>query len=546
MFLSKKNPMQTHSFITDTYLNDGFFATLTASGLLEEKELFRLKNQAKTENTSLTRLLIQQKKMTAKILAEKLAGHLQLPFFDLSQHPPTEEAQTILDDTFIRQHRVLPLCIQHTQLYVAISEPADIEHMKEVKFHTDLQVSPVVVESDKLMRAVDSWLQASQYRLASQRESFAQDDAYVIAWVTQMLEDALCKGASDIHIEPYKTAHRIRFRLDGILHKVTLLPAEIGQRIVARLKVMARLDMAERRMPQDGRFTIDLTAAESKDCRVSVCPTLFGEKIVIRILDAGKISLAIADLGLEKTQQTLFLHAIQKPQGMILVTGPTGSGKTRTLYAALHFLNTLEKNICTVEDPVEITLPGINQVPVDTKIQRSFAQVLRSFLRQDPDILMVGEIRDQETAETAIKAAHTGHLVFSTLHTNGAVETLTRLAMLGVSPFHIAHSVQLILAQRLVRQLCVHCKRLGADSSSYEAVGCDACTQGYKGRIAVFECLPISPEIAGLVAQKKSEQEIVSAAKNAGMMQLEEAAWEKVRTGITTIEEVQRVVGGCL
>lgn len=537
--------MQTHSFITRTYLNDGFFATLTSSGLLQEEDLLCLKNQTKTENISLITLLIQQKKITAKLLAEKLATHLQLPFFDLSQHPPSEEAQAVLDDAFIRQHRVLPLRIQDTQLYLAISEPADIEHIKEVKFHTDLQVYPVVVEADKLMHAVDSWLQASQYRLASQFDAFIQHDAHVIAWVTQLLEDAIHKHVSDIHIEPYRTAYRIRFRVDGMLHKVTLLPAEIGQRIVARLKVMARLDMAERRMPQDGRFSIDLTAETSKDCRISTCPTLFGEKIVVRILDAGNISLDIADLGLEKTQKKLFLQAIQQPQGLILVTGPTGSGKTRTLYAALHFLNTLEKNICTVEDPVEITLPGINQVHVDTKIQRSFARVLRSFLRQDPDILMVGEIRDQETAETAIKAAHTGHLVFSTLHTNGAVETLTRLAMLGIAPFHIAHSVQLILAQRLVRRLCVHCKRLRADSSYYEAVGCEACTQGYKGRIAIFECLSLSQEMAGLIVQKKSEQEILSAAHHAGMMRLEEAALQKVRAGMTTMEEVQRVVGGC-
>jgi len=274
-----------------------------------------------------------------------------------------------------------------------------------------------------------------------------------------------------------------------------------------------------------------------------VCPTLFGEKAVVRILDAGKVSLNIEDLGLDETQKTLFLQAIKKPQGMVLVTGPTGSGKTVTLYTALNFLNNLEKNICTVEDPVEITLPGINQIHVDLKIQLTFSKVLRSFLRQDPDILMVGEIRDQETAETAVKAAQTGHLVLSTLHTNGAVETLSRLSMLGISPFNIAHSVQLIIAQRLVRKLCLRCKRLRIDTEQgYEAVGCDDCMQGYKGRVAVFECLAVSPEICALVVQEKSAQEITDAAKNNGMISLQAAAWNKVVAGITTLEEIQRVI----
>jgi type IV pilus assembly protein PilB len=534
--------MQAQHPSSSPHLNDPFLSTLSTAGLLQPHEISQLSHQAKEAKSSTIAFLIQQQKLSSKIIATALAKYLKLEFFDLTQFNPTIAATELIDETFIRQHRVLPLFIKDQEMYLAISEPTYLDCMGEVKFHTDLSVRPVVVEWDKLTRLINSTLSESQYRLASQF-SLAENDDRIISWVEKMLHDAIQKSASDIHIEPYKTAYRIRFRLDGILHKITQLPLDIGQRVVARLKIMSRLDMAERRLPQDGRFSVDLPSQENKDCRISVCPTLFGEKIVVRILDAGKVSLDIDDLGLEKNQKKIFLQTIKKPQGMILVTGPTGSGKTVTLYTALNFLNNLEKNICTVEDPVEITLPGINQIHVDLKIQLTFSKVLRSFLRQDPDILMVGEIRDQETAETAIKAAQTGHLVLSTLHTNSAVETLSRLAMLGVSAFNIAHTVQLIIAQRLVRKLCPYCKRLKSDvMQGYERVGCDECTQGYKGRVAVFECLFLSPDICALVVQGKSAQEISEAAKSAGMLGLHEAALNKVSAGVTTLEEIQRVV----
>ncbi len=533
----------THSFSSKhTRASDPFLTALAAAGFLKIDEIPELLQQANAAKLSVIPFLIQQQTLHSKIIAAELATYLKLPFFDLTQFNPTIAATALIDETFIRQHRVLPLFIKDQKIYLAISEPAHLEAIGEIKFHTDSHIQPIIVEWDKLTRLINNVLSESQYRSASQF-SLAENEDHIVSWVEKMLQDAIHKSASDIHIEPYKTAYRIRFRLDGILHKITQLPLSLGQRVVARLKVMSRLDMAERRLPQDGRFTIDTPSSEPKDCRISVCPTLFGEKIVVRILDAGKVSLEIDDLGLSDTQKKLFLQSIKKPQGMILVTGPTGSGKTVTLYTALNFLNSLEKNICTVEDPVEITLPGINQIHVDLKIQLTFSKVLRSFLRQDPDILMIGEIRDQETAETAIKAAQTGHLVLSTLHTNSAVETLSRLSMMGISAFNIAHTVQLIIAQRLVRKLCVHCKCAKADrTQGYTAVGCDECMQGYKGRVAVFECLFVSPEICALVVQGKSSEEISTAAKNAGMMSLHEAALNKVLAGITTTEEMQRVI----
>lgn len=530
-----------------TNASDPFLTTLANVGILQREQIPHILHKAHEAKLSLIVALSQQQSLDANTIAQQLAVHLALPFFDLAQLKCDAVIKNVVDETFVRQQGILPLFIQDQQLYLAISEPSHLDHLKEVKFHTDLNVWPVVVAWDKLMRMIDSWLSESQYRLLSQFSSDQtthENDNRVIFLTDQILQDAIFKNASDIHIEPYKTAYRIRFRLDGILHKITQMPLDIGSRISARLKVMSRLDMAERRLPQDGRFSLEINHQKSKDCRISVCPTLFGEKIVIRILDAGKISLDVNDLGLESAQKALFLSTIQKPHGMILVTGPTGSGKTVTLYTALHVLNTLEKNICTVEEPVEITMPGINQSSIDSKIKLTFAKLLRAFLRQDPDILMVGEIRDQETAETAVKAAQTGHLVLSTLHTNSAVETLTRLSMLGISKFNIAHSVQLVMAQRLIRKLCEHCKQQKIISAqmTYEAVGCERCMKGYSGRVAIFECLPICPEICQMIMQEKSNADIIMAAKKAGMITLREAALSKVKAGITSIEEMQRVI----
>jgi type IV pilus assembly protein PilB len=497
----------------------------------------------------------------AKTLATQIAAEMQLEVFDISAIAIDDIIPDLLDDTFIRQYRVLPLAIEQHILRLAISEPAQMESISEIKFHTDLAVHPVIVEADKLSRLVDGYLSQRQYQSMAQFQLTEGDDTRIIQFVEQILQDALQRGASDIHLEPYKTAYRIRFRIDGILHKMAQFPLAVANRMVARLKVVAKLDISERRLPQDGRFSIAINTELSKDCRLSTCPTLFGEKIVLRILDANKVAFNIDDLGLADQQKSILMQAIYRPQGMVLVTGPTGSGKTISLYTILSLLNKLDKNICSVEEPVEITLPGINQVNVNLKAELTFAKVLRAFLRQDPDILMVGEIRDQETAETALKAAQTGHLVFSTLHTNSAIETLTRLMMMGISVVDVAHAVHLIIAQRLVRRLCHFCKQprvytkdillhvgfLPKDLSHltvYEPVGCEHCMKGYSGRIGLFELLLITPEIVELIIAGTSIAIITRAAQQQGMWFLRDSALHAVMAGVTSLEEIQRVVIG--
>lgn len=547
-FYQEKGHMQSSNLFSSTDLKtDPFLIALANAGILQCEQISNIVYEAQIKKLSVFSVLIQQQQIDANTIAQQLATYLGLEFFDLDQLTHDAIIKDVIDETFICQRGVLPLFIQNQKLYLAISDSLHLDHIGEIKFHTDLNIYPVVVAWNKLARMIDIFLSDSPYYITqfSNQSANNENDDHVISLTNQLLQDAVHKNASDIHIEPYKTAYRIRFRLDGILHKITQLPLDIGTRISARLKVISHLDMAERRLPQDGRFILETNAKASKDCRISVCPTLFGEKVVIRILDAEKVSLNIDDLGFEVAQKKVFLNAIQKPQGMILVTGPTGSGKTITLYTALRLLNKLEKNICTVEEPVEITLPGINQINVDPKIELTFEKVLRTFLRQDPDILMVGEIRDQKTADIAIKAAQTGHLVLSTLHTNSAVETLTRLFMLGISKFNVAHSVQLVIAQRLVRKLCVYCKRQKENFLEmlvYEAVGCEHCMKGYLGRVAVFECLPISPEISAMIMQERSNADITATAKDFGMISLQEAALNKVVEGITSLEEIQRVI----
>lgn len=384
------------------------------------------------------------------------------------------------------------------------------------------------------------------------------DDAAIIRFLQQILIDAILNNASDIHFEPFENFYRIRMRIDGLLHEIIQPSADSAQRMTARLKVLSKLDIAEKRLPQDGRFTFSAEKI-SKECRISSCPTLFGEKIVVRILDAMQINLDINQLGLESQQQQLFLQHILQPQGMILVTGPTGSGKTVTLYTALNLLNTLDKNISTVEEPVEINLTGINQVQVNLKAGLTFSTALRAFLRQDPDIIMVGEIRDLETAEIAIRAAQTGHLVLSTVHTNSAPETLTRLLNMGISAFNIASSISLIIAQRLVRKLCINCKQpqklpekalLQAgfqateinDLKIFMATGCKDCIKGYKGRIGIFEIMPISESLAQLIMAENNSLTIAAHARKNGMQTLYESALNKVRHGITSLEEINRVI----
>lgn len=495
-------------------------------------------------------------------IAQIIAAYLGLEYFDLQTLSAENIITHILDNNFIQQHRVLPLYIEKMQLYLAISEPKHLDLMSEIKFYTDLTIIPVITDIHKLAQLIDDYLHLQRHHEIEHFNQPLIDNAIDDERLIQLLQDILCdaaqKGASDIHFEPYKTVYRIRVRIDGILHKILQIPTNLANRITARLKIMAKLNIAERRLPQDGRFAIEINPQITKDCRINICPTLFGEKSVIRILDAGKISLNIDELGFDTVQLQIFRQALQRPQGMIVVTGPTGSGKTVTLYSALNILNTLEKNISTVEEPVEIQLPGINQINVNAKINLTFTSALRALLRQDPDIIMIGEIRDLETAEIALKAAQTGHLVISTLHTNSAAEALNRLTVMGLSTFNIAHALQLVIAQRLLRKLCERCKKPQAlanktslieindcitdKSTIYQAVGCDYCTKGYKGRIGVFEFLPITEPIIKLILNNAPATEISAANQLSGIKNLQKSAFDHVKTGKTTLEEIYRIL----
>jgi type IV pilus assembly protein PilB len=439
------------------------------------------------------------------------------------------------------------------------------------------------VESDKLHDLIDKLLSAKESQglasyfeegkdlegleISSEEEeedkeadnSITREDAPVVKFVNRILVEAIKKGASDIHFEPFERDYRIRYRQDGILTEVAAPPVSLAGRITARIKVMSNLDISERRVPQDGRFKMRLSRTRAIDFRVSTCPTVAGEKVVMRILDPSATKLGTESLGFTPIQKAHFLHAISKSQGMILVTGPTGSGKTVTLYTALNILNTIEKNISTAEDPVELKVPGINQVNINIKAGLTFSDTLRAFLRQDPDIIMVGEIRDIETAEIAIKAAQTGHLVLSTLHTNSAAETLTRLVNMGVPSFNIASSVSLIIAQRLVRRLCEQCKVVRDDFTekgllelgyteqdvktlqTFKAVGCPQCTNGYRGRMGLFEVMPLSKSIGRLIMSGGNSMDILSLAQSEGMFTIYQAGLEKVKEGLTSIEEINRV-----
>lgn len=365
------------------------------------------------------------------------------------------------------------------------------------------------------------------------------DEEPIVKFVNRILLDAITLGASDIHFEPYEQTFRIRYRQDGLLHEVASPPLHLATRIVTRIKVMANLDISERRLPQDGHFKMTLSPSRAIDCRISTCPTIAGEKTVVRLFDPRLLNLSIEHLGFNSTQKKQVLNAIHRPQGMMLVTGPTGSGKTVTLYSALSALNTIDKNISTVEDPVEIKLPGINQVTVHPKIGLTFATALRAFLRQDPDVIMVGEIRDLETANIAIKAAHTGHLVLSTLHTNSAAETLTRLINMGIPPFNIASALRLIIAQRLVRRLCEHCKFM--QEERYKAKGCTHCTGGYDGQIGLFEVMPMSDKIIQSILSGKTSLDIHQQAQEEGMISIYQAGVTKIKEGLTTMDELNRV-----
>jgi type IV pilus assembly protein PilB len=557
---------------------------LVLDGLVEESAMLDAIASARERKTHLVSWLVSHGMASARDIAIAAATEFGMPLLDLDAVATDIDTIRLVNEKLLAKHRVLPLVKRGKRLHVGVSDPTILHAVDEVKFQTGLAIEAVVVEDDKLQRAVQKAIEqvdqqmpslgagaddfdlenldVSQGEAAEDADGARDDveDAPIVRFVNKIMLDAIRKSASDIHFEPYEKYYRIRLRIDGVLREIAQPPVQLATKLAARLKVMSRLDIAERRVPQDGRIKMRLSKNRSIDFRVSSCPTLFGEKIVLRILDASTAMMGIDALGYEGFQKDLYLKVLAKPQGMILVTGPTGSGKTVSLYTGLAILNVEDTNISTAEDPAEIILPGVNQVNVNPKVGLTFASALRAFLRQDPDVIMVGEIRDLETAEIAIKAAQTGHLVLSTLHTNDAPQTLTRMIDMGVKPYAIATSVSLIIAQRLARRLCSACKqpfdlphdallREGFSEQQiatpgfkvYKHVGCSQCTDGYKGRIGLYEVLPVTEAIGRIILEGGSAPHIAAEARKQGVWDLRTAGLKKVMDGMTTLEEVNRV-----
>lgn len=503
--------------------------------------------------------IFSESKEKSTIDTLRYSEYYGFPYVDLRCIDINKTPWDLLNEKFIKEHSIAPLFLRGNYLFLVTNDPGKQRLLKEIQFNTGLHT--VLVLSDHyLLEQFIAALSEKQFKrgpettfsLPEQAPSSLNDprveEAPVIKFVNTLIMNALNKKASDIHFELYEKSYRIRYRIDGILLVAASPGLHLAPAITSRIKIMANLNIAERRIPQDGRFKLQgLDDHGDKDFRVNICPTVNGEKVVIRILEASAPEIPLETLGFTSSQRELFLKSISKPQGMILVTGPTGSGKTLTLYTALNRLNKEDKNISTAEDPVEIRVPGLNQVHIDPKVGLTFATALRAFLRQDPDIIMVGEIRDQETAEIAIKAAQTGHLVLSTLHTNNTAETLTRLNNLGVNSFNIATSVQLIIAQRLLRKLCNYCKAPEHSSFNfivYRPIGCEHCTGGYIGRVAIFEVMSISSVMQEHILNNTSSFKIYKQARSEGMLTLYEAGLEKIKKGITTINELHRVAVG--
>ena len=539
-------------------------------------------NAAREKKTSVVTQLVTSGAANARDIAIAASNEFGVPLFDLESVNADLETVRLVSDKLLAKHRVLPLFRRGKRLFLAVADPTNLHAIDEIKFQTGLGVEAVVVEDDKLQKAVDKAIEqvdtqmpglsdedgvdleglevtGGEDELDDKVSSSDVEDAPIVRFVNKLMLDAIRRGASDIHFEPYEKTYRVRFRMDGVLKEIAQPPVQLAGKLSARLKVMSRLDIAERRIPQDGRIKMKLSKNRSIDFRVSTCPTLFGEKIVLRILDASQAMLGIDALGYEPFQRILYEKNLARPQGMILVTGPTGSGKTVSLYTGLNILNREDTNISTAEDPSEINLPGVNQVNVNPKVGLTFASAMRAFLRQDPDVIMVGEIRDLETAEIAIKAAQTGHLVLSTLHTNDAPQTLTRLVDMGVKPYAIATSVSLIIAQRLARKLCNTCKQsmdvpreallkegfeeadVATGLKIFSPKGCTSCTDGYKGRCGIYQVLPVTDAIARIILAGGSAVEIGDEARREGVWDLRRSGLEKVRVGITSLEEVNSV-----
>ena len=558
----------------------GLALRLVRDNLLSPTDAERIQAEALSKKTSFVTQLVESKKLDSSTIAKVASEDFGIPLFEINSLDLEMAPVKLVDEKIIRRHRVLPLFKRGTRLFVAVSDPTNLQALDEIKFHTGLGTEPILVEEAKLAVIIEKSLDAQDTSLAdlagddslenleiiageedkeggSTGGEEGVNDAPVVKFVNKVLMDAINRGASDIHIEPYEKTYRVRYRQDGMLTEIANPPLAMSARIAARLKILSRLDIAERRVPQDGRMKMRISKNRAIDFRVSTLPTLWGEKIVMRILDPTSATLGVEKLGFEDFQKQLFLEAINRPYGMVLVTGPTGSGKTVTLYTGLNILNTPDNNISTAEDPVEINLAGINQVNINEKAGLNFASALRAFLRQDPDIIMVGEIRDLETAEIAIKAAQTGHMVLSTLHTNDAPSTLTRLANMGVSPFNIASAVNLIIAQRLARRLCAHCKKpldipkhalLKAGFREEDlgglviqgAVGCDACNGGYKGRVGIYQVMPVSPAIGEIIMRGGNQLDIQKQAEKEGVPDLRRSGLKKVKDGVTSLDEIER------
>jgi type IV pilus assembly protein PilB len=555
---------------------------LVQDGVVEEATMLEAMNAARERGGNIVMQLVSSGAASARDIAVAASNEFGVPLFDLDAITLDVETIRLVSDKLVAKHRVLPLFRRGKRLFLGVSDPTNLHAIDEIKFQTTLGIEAVVVEEDKLQKAIDKAIEQAEAQISSLAgeddvdleslevtggEDEADDkvsrddveDAPIVRFVNKVMLDAIRRGASDIHFEPYEKIYRVRFRMDGVLKEIAQPPVSLAQKLSARLKVMSRLDIAERRVPQDGRIKMKLSKSRAIDFRVSTCPTLFGEKIVMRILDPSQAMLGIESLGYEPFQKELYERYLAKPQGMILVTGPTGSGKTVSLYTGLNILNREDTNISTAEDPSEINLPGVNQVNVNPKVGLTFAAAMRAFLRQDPDVIMVGEIRDLETAEIAIKAAQTGHLVLSTLHTNDAPQTLTRLVDMGVKPYAIATSVSLIIAQRLARRLCSHCKQpmdipeeaLLKEGFSREDVknglrifapkGCSSCTDGYKGRVGIYQVLPITDTIARIILAGGSAPEIGDQGAKEGVWDLRRSGLEKVRAGLTSLEEINSV-----
>ncbi|MFJ5299273.1 type IV-A pilus assembly ATPase PilB [Pseudomonas sp. NPDC088368] len=561
--------------MTDVVLT-GLAKQLVVAELLNEKTAQQAYQQARRDKVSLVNYLVQNKLVDGLVLAEMASDQFGLPFLDLGTLDRDSQPKGLVSEKLVRQHQALPLWRRGNKLFVGVSDPTNHQAITDIQFSTGLNTEAILVEDNKLTAAIDKFFdthsglgEMADVDLSLEVESGDEvkestlgdvdaDDAPVVRFVNKMLMDAIRLGSSDLHFEPYEKVFRVRLRTDGVLHEVAKPPTQLAGRIAARLKVMAGLDISERRKPQDGRIKLRISKSRAIDFRVNTLPTLWGEKIVMRILDPTSAQMGIDALGYEAEQKALYLEALSKPQGMILVTGPTGSGKTVSLYTGLNILNTPDINISTAEDPVEINLEGINQVNVNPRQGMDFSQALRAFLRQDPDVIMVGEIRDLETAEIAIKASQTGHMVLSTLHTNSAAETLTRLHHMGVAAFNIATAINLIIAQRLARKLCPHCKKeveiprdtLIAEGfpelkigsfKLYSPAGCEQCNAGYKGRVGIYEVVKNTPALERIIMEEGNSIEISEQMRKDGFNDLRTSGLMKAMQGVTSLEEINRV-----